>query len=97
MMNNWRQLLLAILLISSIGTLLELLLLEHTEEWTQLVPIVVLAFMIVGTAALLFSSARWLVNSFRVLMLLSLVTAAVGLYLHYQANVEFVLERHPDM
>lgn len=97
MMNNWRKLLLAILLISCVSTLIELILLEHTEEATQLIPVVLLALMTIGTVAMLFSSARWLVNAFRVLMLLSLISAAVGLVLHYQANAEFVLERQPRL
>ncbi len=97
MMNNWRQLLLAILLISTTFTLVELLLLEHTEEWTQLIPVVLLALMSIGTLALLISPARWLVNLFRALMVLSLISALAGLILHYQANAEFVLERYPQM
>jgi hypothetical protein len=96
-MSNWRNLLLAILLISSTGTFVELLLLEHTEETTQFIPVVLLGLIILGTVAVLVSSARWLLHGFRVLMVLSLCSALVGLYLHYQANVEFVLERHPSM
>ena len=97
MMNNWRKLLLVILLISTVSTLIELFLLEHTDKTTQFIPIVLLALMSIGTLALLLFSARWLVNTFRVLMLLSLVSALAGLILHYQANVEFVLERYPQM
>ena len=78
MMNNWRNLLLAILLISSGGTFLELLLLEHTEKNTQLIPVLLLALIILATTAVLVSQARWLVNCFRVVLLLSLVSALVG-------------------
>ena len=97
MMNNWRKLLLAILLISCVSTLVELILLEHTEEITQLIPVALLVLMSVGTFAMLFSSAHWLVNTFRAVMLLSLASALAGLILHYQANVEFVLERSPQL
>lgn len=96
MMSDWRKLLLAILLISSTATLLELLLLEHTEEITQLIPVLLLALMMLGTIAVLLSDKRWVVQGFRGLMVLSLISALVGLYLHYQANVEFVLERRPN-
>ncbi|HET9439105.1 MAG TPA: hypothetical protein VFO52_02995 [Longimicrobiales bacterium] len=96
MMTNWRQLLLGIVIISAGASLTELLLLEHFEEWTQLIPVVLLAALLLGTIAVLFSSARWLANTYRVILLLCLISAAAGLYLHYQANVEFVLERHPE-
>jgi hypothetical protein len=93
----WQRLLLGIVLFTAVGTLLELLLLEHVEEIYQLIPVILLGIVILATAALWFKPNRGVVTMFRVVMALCLVSALVGIYLHYQANVEFVLERHPKM
>jgi hypothetical protein len=93
----WQRLLLGIVLFTAVGTLLELLLLEHVEEIYQLIPVILLGIVILATAALWFKPSRGVVTMFRVVMALCLVSALVGIYLHYQANVEFVLERHPKM
>jgi hypothetical protein len=95
MLATWQRLLLLIVLLSSVATLTELLLLEHTEEFYQLIPVILLGVVAASTTVLLLVPRRWSVNLFRAVMLLSLLSAAVGIYLHYQANVEFVLERHP--
>jgi hypothetical protein len=90
----WQRLLLIIVCISAAGTIVELLLLEHIEDWQQLIPITLLGLVLVTALMLLFSPARWAVTF---LLVLSLVSAALGMYFHYQANVEFVLERHPRL
>lgn len=93
----WQRLLLAIVLFSAGGTLTELILLEHTEEIYQLIPVGLLGLVIVTAVGVLLKPARIMVNIFRAVMALCLVSALVGIYLHYLANVEFVLERHPAM
>jgi O-antigen ligase len=93
----WQRLLLLIALLSAGVTMVELLLLEHVEEWQQLIPVVLLAAAAVAILLLLVTSARWAVQLLRLVLIVCFVSALLGIYFHYQANVEFVLERHPRM
>ena len=68
---------------------------------TEKLPWVFLAAALLGaglvsTLLLWFAPRRATVALFRAVMVLCVVIAAAGLYFHYQANLEFVLERHPD-
>jgi hypothetical protein len=91
----WQRLLLLIALLSAGATLVELLLLEHIEEWQQIIPVALLAAAIIAVALVLATSSRWAVQLLRGVLAICFVSALVGIYFHYQANVEFVLERHP--
>ena len=87
-----RRVLLAILLIGMGGTTIELLLLKHVEEATQLIPLVLLGIALV---AVLWHAARPSTASLmtvRLMMTLFVAAGFIGIYLHYQANVEFQLE-----
>lgn len=92
-----RKLLLLTLVVSLVGTVTELLLLEHFEDNWQWAPIVLIALSLVTLAwhALDRSSAS--LNILRGLMVLFIVGGAVGVFLHYQGNVEFELEMYPDL
>ena len=91
-----RSLLLAILLFGVLGTLAELYLLGHYEEWWQFVPVLLL-----GIAAPLIVLC-WAIPSpatlraLQGLMLLFVVAGALGVYQHYTGNVEFELEMYPS-
>ena len=91
------RLLLAILALGVLGTLAELLLLEHTEDTWQWTPIVLLAlgWLVLGWEAS--RPGRWSRATLRVLMLCYVVAGVGGLYLHYRGNVEFELEMSPGM
>ncbi len=78
------------------GTGLELLLLGHFEEITQLVPLVLLAAGLV-TAAWHLASARASVAALRWLMVLFVASGGLGIALHYRGNVEFELEMYPAL
>lgn len=97
MLAWWQRMLLAIVLFTSVGTLAELLLLEHVEEFYQLIPVILLAIVIVSTAVFWLRPTRAITNIYRAVLALCLVSALVGIFLHYRANIEFVLERHPKM
>jgi hypothetical protein len=97
MRYGWRGLLLAVLVFGMIGIGIELLLLEHTEEFWQWVPILLLALGIIGSAAVAIRPHRAAVRFFRLVMLLFLVSGAVGLFLHYTGNAEFELEMRPTL
>jgi hypothetical protein len=93
----WQRVLLLIVIISSTGTFVELILLEHTEEFYQLIPVVLLPLAAVSALIVFLKPRRWSVNLLRIAMTLCLISAAVGILLHYIGNTEFELERHPDL
>ncbi len=90
-----RYLLLAVLAFSSAGSLLELVLLEHTEDLPQLIPLVLLATSLAAIGALVVKPGAAGIRAFQGLMLLFIVSGVAGLYWHYVANVEFELEMYP--
>jgi hypothetical protein len=80
-----------------LGTGVELLLLEHTEDLLQWIPLGLIALSLL---ALLWeriagSGASLLV--FRGLSLLSVASGALGVWLHYRGNVEFEIESVPGL
>jgi hypothetical protein len=87
-----RRVLLAILLIGMAGTSVELMLLKHVKEATQIIPLVLLgvAFVIVGWHAARPSVSS--VMTLQIVMVLFVAAGLIGMVLHYQANVEFQLE-----
>lgn len=92
-----RRLLLAIFVFGSVGVVAELLLLGHFEDALQFVPLVLLA---VGVAVGVW---HWTQDSSRSTRALQVVLAAfalsggVGIWLHYSGNVEFEIERDPEL
>ncbi len=92
-----QKIILAAFLLSLIGTGAELLLLEHTQDGWQLIPVVLIG---TGLAALawfgVFPSAasKWV---FLGLMVLFVISGIVGLGLHYNGNMAFELEMYPSM
>ncbi len=95
--ETFRSLLLAVLAFGMAGTEIELLLLEHTDGYWQLTPVVVFG---VGLAAIIW----WLIargrTSLRVLqgvMALFVASGIAGIILHYNGNVEFELEMMPGV
>lgn len=87
----------AILLLGMGGTMIELLLLRHYEDWIQLIPLVALGtgLIMVGWHATTTSRASEVI--LRGVMLVFLVAGAVGVYYHYRANVEFQRETDPSL
>jgi hypothetical protein len=97
MRYDWRGLLLAVLAFGMAGIAIELLLLEHTEEFWQWTPIVLLALGLLGALLVAARPTRGTVRLFQGLMLLFLIAGAVGLFLHYSGNAEFELEMKPAL
>lgn len=92
-----RRFILLILLIGLAGTLAELLLLGHDEEPRQVIPIA-----IIGSAFLLLAwhglrPRPWILQAFRLVMVLSLASGLVGIGLHYNASAEFQREVDPSI
>ena len=92
-----RGLLLAIFVFGVVGTGVELVLLDHFEDFWQWTP---LALMVASLAVLgwhLAAGGRPSTRAFQVVMLLFVVGGLVGVVLHYQGNAEFELEMYPSL
>jgi hypothetical protein len=92
-----RAMLLAVLVIGLIGTGMELLLLEHDESLTQLVPLVLIG---VGLAVIVWHASAGSHLSMivmRVAMVAFIVTGVLGIALHYKGSAEFQKELDPSV
>jgi hypothetical protein len=92
-----RLLVWAVLALGLLGTGTELLLLEHTEDSLQLVPLGVIAVALVAIGWQAVSSRRSSVRLFQLAMLMLIVSGAAGVVLHYRGNMEFQLESDPSL
>ncbi len=91
-----RALILSVLLAGMLGTLAELYLLEHTEDWWQLVPLYLLGMgpFVVVWSMLQPSPAS--LRSLQALMALYVLAGLLGTYQHYTGNAEFELAMYPS-
>lgn len=96
-LERMRRFLLVLLLAGFIGTAAELLLIDHVEDAQQFIPLVLLGFGLIVIVWHLVSQQRASIIAFRWLMVLFLVSGAVGMVFHYNGNVEFALELHPSL
>ncbi len=94
---NARHLLIAAFLFGATGAGFELILLEHTEEAWQWVPIVLLGASIPLATALAFKPTRAVIHLFRFIMVLFIGAGGIGLIQHLRGNLEFELEIYPSM
>jgi hypothetical protein len=93
----FRKILLAVLIFGLIGTEVELFLLEHTDGYWQLAPVVILGIglMAIGWAAV--SQGRASLLALRAMAIAFVLSGAAGALLHYNGNVEFELEMMPGL
>ncbi|MGK2960582.1 MAG: hypothetical protein ACSLFK_00400 [Gemmatimonadaceae bacterium] len=92
-----RDIVLALILVGTIGLIAELLLQEHTESWQQWIPLVLLGFGLAATALVGLRAGRSSLRIFSVVMASFLAAGAVGVYLHLAGNMEFIVERTPEL
>ena len=95
--HRLRQFLLVLVAAALAGLGVELVLLEHYEDAWQLAPLVLIS---ANLAAIVwqFVNPGWpSLQSLRVLMVAMLAAGAIGLVLHYQANLEFQKEMNPGL
>ncbi len=90
-----RRLLFITLLLGLGGTLLELLLLGHYEDWQQYVPLVVLSAGLGAQGWFAISRSATSVRGVRAAMWICIISGVTGVLLHYQGNREFELEMTP--
>lgn len=92
-----RRLLFITLLVSLLGTIAELLLLEHFDDAWQWTPIALISAALLALAWYALDRGPRSLNVFRILMILFVASGGLGVFLHYRGNVEFELEMYPDM
>lgn len=95
-MKHVERLLTLLLLAGILGTLAELLLLGHVEGWQQLLPMVLLGLGVGIAAWHLLAPQSVSLRAVRWLGLLYVVSGLLGLWFHYQGNIEFEQEMAPD-
>lgn len=88
-----RRTLLGLVLLTTVGLLVELALLEHYDSVSQWIPLALLVVVVGATVAVATRRGPRTVRLFRGVMALCVATGGVGLYLHYRGNVEFEVER----
>lgn len=92
-----RRILLGILLIGLVGMGIELLFLQHDEEATQLIPLVLIAIALVTIAWHAAQGGRASLGMLQVTMVLFIAAGPLGMYLHYRANLAFQREVDPSI
>ena len=85
-----------IFVVGSLGTGAELLLLDHTEEGFQFVPLILLGVGCAALASVVHRAAPARLRMFQVLMAGFVAAGIAGVVLHYQSNVELELEVSPE-
>ena len=92
-----RSFLLGIFLFGLLGTGAELLLIEHTEEFWQLVPLFLMGLCLPVLVWLKIDHRPAGIRIFQGTMILFVVSGLIGLWQHYNGNVEFELEMYPSL
>jgi hypothetical protein len=92
-----RGLLHGVLWIGLVGTGADLLLLDHVESWTQLIPLMSLALAAGALLIALLTGARAAVRAVQMTMLLTLLVGGLGMFLHVRGNADFQLEIDPSL
>ena len=92
-----RTFLLATLGIGIVGMLSELLLIGHRENVQQQIPLVLLALGGIVAAWHAAAPRAITVRVLQAIMVLFVLSGAVGVALHYRGNVEFELEMYPGL
>jgi hypothetical protein len=90
-------LLLLLFVVGAIGTIAELFLLEHVEDWQQWVPLALLAAGALLAAAIIWRPWPGAMRLLWWLGAASIVSGVVGVWLHLQGNLEFEREMSPDI
>ena len=97
MSNAARRILLTILFLGIAGISLELWLMAHTEDVYQLIPLILAVAGVVAMLVVALKPSVGTVRLFQAVMALFLLSGIVGMWLHFQVNIEFQLEMDPAL
>ena len=92
-----RRGLLVLLMIGAVGLVGELVLLEHYEDQTQLIPFGLLTATLLVTGWHWWAYDRRTLRSFQAVMMLLIIAGPVGIYLHISGNYEMEREFDPSL
>jgi hypothetical protein len=92
-----RRILLAILLLGVAGISAELLLLNHVEDVSQWIPLALSGVTVALSIVMVLKPSPATIRLFQLVMLLMIISGAVGIYLHYGATTAFQLEMDPTL
>jgi hypothetical protein len=92
-----RGLVLAVLVIGLLGTVTELVLLEHYEQVLQLIPVALIAAALVTVAWQLISRTRASLRALEIIMILFVLAGFAGVVAHFHGSAEFQLDLNPAM
>lgn len=96
-LKNLRGFLLAIFVIGLFGAGSELLLIGHTEDSRQWIPLILMLLSLLVLGWHLAARSRASLRVFQGVTILFVISGFVGLFLHYQGNVQFELEMYPSL
>jgi hypothetical protein len=92
-----RRILLVILLLGIAGISLELWLLAHTEDIYMLIPLILAAAAVPTAVTAALRPSPGIIRLLQAVMLLFLLSGVVGMWLHFEVNMEFQLEMDPAL
>jgi hypothetical protein len=92
-----RTMLLVILLLGLVGSLAELILLGHYEDWEQWIPLTLLISALVLFAAYAVTRSGGVLKAIRWVSIAFVVGGITGIVLHYRGNAEFEREMVPTI
>lgn len=91
-----RSFLLGVVAFIFIVTVLELILLDHTEEALQWIPFIVSGIGILTVFGAWIAPSQVAIRTLRWVMIGVVVTSFVGVYLHFTGNLAFTREINPS-
>lgn len=92
-----RGIILALVAFEALGLLAELVLLEHFKSPSQVIPFALLGLTLITSALVYRARSTTTLRAFQVVMGLSILGGALGLWEHLEGNLGFSLELHPQM
>ncbi len=92
-----RKFLLAILILGMLGSTTELILLKHTEDIRQWIPLTLLAAALGVFAWHVVNASPANLRLIHWLMIAFVVSGVAGVYFHFQGSAEFKLEGNPAL
>jgi hypothetical protein len=96
-LSTLRRLLLLVVSLGMLGTAADLLLIEHYDGWTQLPPLVLIAFALLVIVWTSVRGGAAAVAIMRVTMVCFVAAGVAGVALHYNGNREFQHEIDPTL
>ncbi len=93
--NRLIQVIAGAFLFMTIGTGMELYLLNHYKDALQLIPLLCIGASLVMLAVLVLRPTPWIIRGFQLLLGLTALSGLYGAFLHLRANYEFEREMKP--